>query len=46
MGIIIQMKPKQKIRFQENVVTEVSDELIRIINKIKTVQPELFKKSR
>lgn len=39
------MKPRRKTELPENFKLEIKDELIQTIDKIKALQPELFKKS-
>ena len=40
------MKPRGKTGLAENFNLEIKDELIQTIDKIKALQPELFKKSK
>lgn len=40
------MKAKHKIRFQPNLDFEIKDDLIQTIEKIKALQPELFRKTK
>lgn len=38
------MKQRRKTRLPESFNSEIKDELIQTIDKIKSLQPELFKK--